>query len=257
MNRVVGGWPVRPVVWFAAGSIVTTIVHELSHACAAFALGVRSTLFNYSANLDLTPVQAASNLPALIRVAGPLVSLAVGLVSWLAFRRERDSAVALPLLYMSVFGMGTFLGNSMSMSFVGDFSAAAIALELPMTVRLAISVAGALCLAAVHFWAGRELVQWVPAHVGRAAGILGIIGMPVVLGTAAVILVNQPMPGSSVNARMAEAGFWFFAVCGALVAVRDPQRQRPALAPRWGDGVMVLLAVLLVRLMVRGVPFVP
>ena len=181
----------------------------------------------------------------------------MGLVSWLAFRRERDSGFELPLLYLSVFGMGTFVGNAMSTAFVGDFSAAAIALELPMTVRLAISVAGALCLAAVHFWAGRELVQWVPAHVGRPAGILGIIGMAVVLGTAAVMLVNQPMPGSSVNARMAEAGFWIFAVCGALVAARDPQKQRPALAPRWGDGVMLLLAVLLVRLLVRGVPFVP
>src|SRR5206468_7631925 len=99
-------WIVRPVVWFAVGSIVTTILHELAHACAAFTLGVRSTLFNYSANLDLTPVQAASNLPALIRVAGPLFCLGVGTVSWLAFRRARGSAVELPLLYLSVFGVG-------------------------------------------------------------------------------------------------------------------------------------------------------
>jgi O-antigen/teichoic acid export membrane protein len=46
----------------------------------------------------------------------------------------------LPLLYLSVFGVGTFFGNLMSTSFVGDFSAAAIALSLPMTVRYAISL---------------------------------------------------------------------------------------------------------------------
>jgi hypothetical protein len=246
----------RPAVWFAAASMLTTILHEFAHACAAFALGVRSTLFNYSAELDLTPMQAASHAPALIRIAGPSVCLVVGILCRVAFSRARGAG-ALPLLYLSVFGIGTFFGNLMSTAFVGDFSAAAIALELPITVRLAISVAGALCLAALHFWAGRELVQWVPAQVGRAAGILGIIWMPVVLGTAAVILVNQPMPWTSVNARMAEAGFWLFAACGALVATRDPQKQRPALAPRWGDGVIVLLAVVLLRLMVRGVPFVP
>jgi len=32
--------------------------------------------------------------------------------------------------------------------------------------------------------------------------------LPVMLGTAAVILVNQPMPGAWVNARIAEAGFF-------------------------------------------------
>jgi hypothetical protein len=48
--------------------------------------------------------------------------------------------------------------------------------------------AGALGLAAVHVWGGRALVRWVPAGVGRMAGTLGIVAVPVVLGTAAVIL---------------------------------------------------------------------
>jgi hypothetical protein len=126
-----GAWGLRPIVWFAAASMVTTILHELAHACAAFALGVRSTLFNYSADLDLTPAQAATNLPALIRVAGPVFCLGFGMLSWLAFRRLRGSAAEVPLLYLSVFGIGTFFGNLMSTSFVGDFSAAAVALRLP------------------------------------------------------------------------------------------------------------------------------
>jgi hypothetical protein len=250
-------WIIRPVVWFAAGSITITILHELAHACAAYALGVRSTLFNYSANLDLTPVQAAGNLPALIRVAGPLFCLAVGMASWFTFRRVRDAVIELPLLYLSVFGIGTFFGNLMSTSFVGDFSSAASALGLPMPVRYVIALTGALCLAAVHFRVGRELVSWIPADVGRLAGILGIIVVPVVLGTATVILVNQPMRGTFVDTRIAESGFWLFAVLGALVTTREPQKNRARLAPRLGDGVIVLLAALLVRLLVRGIPFVP
>jgi hypothetical protein len=256
MNRS-GAWALRPIVWFAAASMITTILHELAHACAAFALGVRSTLFNYSARLDLTPAQAASNLPVVIRLAGPLFCLALGNLSWIAYRRARDSAAALPLLYLSVFSIGTFFGNLMSASFVGDFSAAAEALRLPMIARHGITVAGALSVAALHFWAGRELVQWVPARVGRMAGMLGIVALPAVVGTAAVILVNQPMPGASVNARVAEAGFWLFAALGALVARRDAPRGSGSLALRWADGAAALVAILVVRLMVGGIPFMP
>lgn len=250
-------WIVRPAVWFATGSILITIVHELAHVSTAFVLGVRSTLYNYSGSVHFTPAQAASNLPVIIRVAGPLFCLAVGVGCWLAFRRARDSAAGLPLLFLSVFGIGTFFGNLMSTAFVGDFSSAAAALRLPGAIRVIISVAGAICLAAVQFWAGRELVRWVPAGVGRMAGTLGVVAVPVVLGTAVVILVNLPMANTTVSARIGEAGFWLFAVLGALVAGRDVRKVQGSLAPRWSDGVVALLAVLLVRLMVRGIPFNP
>lgn len=245
-------WVLRPIVWFAAASMVTTILHELTHACVAYALGVRSTLFNYSVDLELTRAQAATHQRALIGVAGPLFCLGFGMLGWLAFRRARGSAAELPLLYLTVFGIGTFFGNLMSTSFVGDFSSAAIALGLPMGVRYAITVIGALSVAAIHFWGGRELVQWVPANVGRVIGMLGIIALPVVLGTAAVILVNQPLPGSSAAARFTEAAFWLFAAFGALVTRRHSQNGRGRLGLRWVDGTATLLAVLVVRLMARA-----
>ena len=66
-------------------------------------------------------------------------------------------------------------------------------------------------------------------------GMLGIIALPVVLGTAAVILVNQPMPRMWVNARIMEAGVWLFAAPGALT-IRESQRIRQActcIGPTW------------------------
>jgi hypothetical protein len=253
-------WILRPIVWFAGASMVTTILHEGAHAFAALALGVPSTLFNYSANLDLTPTQAASHAPVLIRLAGPLFCLAFGTLSLFGFNRARrasQSAFALPLLYLSVFSLGTFSGNLMSTAFVGDFSAAAVALGLPMIVRYVIAVAGALAVAALHFWAGRELVQWVPAHIGRVAGMLGIIALPVALGTTAVILINQPMPRAWVNPRIAETGFWLFAAVGVLTTRREFRELRASPAPRWADGAMILLAIVAVRLMVGGIRFTP
>jgi hypothetical protein len=253
------GWIFRPIVWFAAASMVTTILHELTHACTAYALGVRSTLYSYVVDLDLTQAQeqAATTERALIGVSGPLFSLAFGMLAWLAFGRARGSAAELPLLYLSVFGAGTFFGNLMSTPFVGDFSAAATLLRLPMTVRYAIGLFGALSVAAVHFWAGRGLARWVPATVGRVVGALGMIALPMLLGTAGVILVNMPMPPASVAARVAEASFWIFALIGALgIRRRSPSDpEHPGL--RWADGAVTLLAVVAVRLMVHEILFAP
>jgi len=250
-------WVFRPIVWFATASMLTTIVHELAHACAAYVLGVRSTLFNYTVDLDLTPGQAAEHQQAVIGIAGPLACLALGLFAWLAYKRWRGSDVELPLLYFSVFGIGTFAGNLMSAAFVGDFSAVAVALHVPMAFRYGIAVVGALSTITVHFLGGRELAQWAPANVGRVVGRLGIIALPALLGTAAVVLVNQPLPAASVAARFAESFFWFFAALGALGAGRPSQYGRGNSGLRWVDVAVTVFAVLIVRLMVQGIPFTP
>ena len=250
-------WILRPIVWFAAASMVTTTLHELAHAVVAYALGVRSTLYNYSVDLDLTQAQADSSAPAIIGVAGPLFCLGLGTSAWVAYRRMRGSAAGLPLLYFSVFGIGTFFGNLLSTPFVGDFSAIAIALQLPMLVRLALGLAGAVAVAMVHFWAGRELANWVPAKIGRVPGMLGVVAAPLLAGTAVIILVSLPMAGTTVTARVGESFFWVFAAAGALLSKRGSQMPRGDLSLRWVDGAAALIAVLTVRLLVRGIPFAP
>jgi hypothetical protein len=126
-----------------------------------------------------------------------------------------------------------------------------------MTGRYAIAVFGAVTTAALHFWAGRELGRWVPPHVGRVAGMLGIIALPVALGTAAVILVNSPMPVASVTARLGEASFWLFAAIGALVSRLRSEGGHGRLSLRWPDVLVFLVAVLVVRILMGGIPFVP
>ena len=237
--------------------MVTTILHELAHACTAYAVGVRSRLFNYSVDLDPALPAAATGQRALIGVSGPVFCLGLGVLAWLALRRARESAAGLPLLYFTVFGLGTFFGNSMSISFVGDFSAVAAVLSIPMEVRYAITVIGAISVAAIHFWGGRELVQWAPPSTGRLAGMVGIVAVPTLLGTMAVIFANQPMPWTSVTARCAEAAFWVLAALGALTSTRRSQGSSGTLAVRWVDVAVVLLALVLIRLMLRGIAFTP
>ena len=63
----------------------------------------------------------------------------------------------------------------------------------------------------------------------------------------------------------AEAAFWIFAAVGVLVGGRNgaakatpyvhhPRRSNPL---RWADVAALLAAILIVRVLVRGVPFVP
>ena len=250
-------WILRPIIWFTAASTVTTILHELAHASVAYAVGVPSTLFSYFVDLDLTQADTGLHQRTLIGVAGPLFCLVLGVLAWVAFRRARNSGAELPLLFFTVFGIGTFFGNLASISFVGDFSWVALALNLPMWVRYALTTIGVLSVALIHFWGGRELVQWVPARAGKVSGIVGIIVLPVVVGTAAVILANQPMRGTMVTVRFAEAALWVFAAMGALSTKRHSPNGRERLAVRWADGAVLLLAIFVIRLMVYGIAFTP
>jgi hypothetical protein len=237
--------------------MLTTIVHELAHATTAFALGVRATLYHYYAALDLTPAQTESGILIAIRLAGPLVSFACGILSGFAFRRARGSAVELPLLYLTVFGLGTFFGNLMSASFVGDFSQAAAALGLPMALRHAISAVGLAAVAAIHFWAGRALVPFAPVAAGRWGRMTAVIVLPVTLGIGVVILTNWPLPEGGLTARLGEASFWIFGAAGAATARVDTRRHRTREVLHWADAIVLLAVVIAVRAMVRGIPLVP
>ena len=125
-----------------------------------------------------------------------------------------------------------------------------------MSVRFGLSAIGALGVAGIHFWAGRQVVRTIPARVGSVSAVIGAIAVPVVLGTTCVILVNLPMPPASLMARLTEAGFWLFAAVGAFAARRDTRSVR-LMAVRWVDGAVIVVAVLAVRFMARGIAFTP
>jgi hypothetical protein len=113
-------WGLRPFMLFGGTYMTAGVFHELAHALTAFAVRVPFTLFHVGVNLD--PAHGTLNQRAIIGVAGPLFSLGMGLLSWGAYIRVRDSRLGLPLLYLVMFGVGTFFGNLISTAFVGDFS---------------------------------------------------------------------------------------------------------------------------------------
>jgi hypothetical protein len=249
-------WIFRPILWFTTASTISVILHEGAHALTTYALGFPATLFQYWVNWE--SANASAGQRAAIGAGGPLFSLVVGLVCLLAYKRFSKSAAGLPLLYLSTGGIAIFFGNLMSTAFVGDFSAAAAALDMPMAARYAASLAGALVSAAILFWQGRALQHWIPQRAGRIFGVIGVVAVPVVIGTAFIILINQPVPtgASFVFARATEASFGIFTVVGAATGQRRSTGGR-SFRLWWIDGTLAIAAVLVVRIMARGISLTP
>jgi hypothetical protein len=249
-------WVLRPTVWLSTASMMMTILHEGAHASTSFMLGVPSTLFNYSVDHHFTQAQLATWRPAIIAVAGPTFCLVLGVLAWWAYKRARGSRAELTLLYFAALGVGTFFGNLVSISFVGDFSQTAARLGLPVTLRYVGSALGALGMIGVQLWLGRELVGFVPENVSRVGRALGVIGVPVVVATFVVIFINQPMREGFVSARLGEAAFSVFAVVAAWVAGKQSDRPGPHKVS-WVDVVAMIVAVTIVRVARRGIDFIP
>lgn len=248
-------WGLRPIALFAAAHMTVGILHEFAHALTACALGIPSTLFHFAVNLD--PAYGTLNQRAVIGVAGPLFALGIGLFSWGAYLRARDSRLGLPLLYLVMFGAGTFFGNLMSTAFFGDFSRLALTLQLPMPVRYSASVVGMVLLCGLSFLIGMELRKWAPVGVSNARAMVGMIAFPAILGTAILVLIFLPMPSALAYSRIAESSFWIFAAVGTLVSRKRPPEGRRSLALGWADIALLLAAAFVVRLMARGITFAP
>ena len=249
-------WIFRPILWFTTAWTIQVILHESAHAWMAFALGVPSTLFQYWVNW---PEGAATlRQEAIIRAWGPIFSLIAGLLFWLFYRRKAKTGAGLPLLYLSAIGVAMFFGNLMSAAFVGDFSGVSRYFDLSMPLRYTLSAAGAIGVAAVMFWLGRQLRLWIPDKSGRVFGVIAVTVLPVVIGIAAVIVINQPLPPALnfTTARISEQSFHIFTVIGAATGAR-PSAAGRSFRLRWIDGTIFIAAVLVVRIMARGVHLMP
>jgi hypothetical protein len=248
-------WGLRPIVLFAAAYTIIGILHEWAHALTAYVLKVPSTLFHLNVHLDRA--DGTLNERAVIRLAGPLFCLGVGLVCWFAYRKAKGSRVELPLLYLAWFGIGTLMGNLMSTPFVGDFSDLALAFHLTMPVRYGAGIIGLLSLCGFSFLIGMELRKWAPEGISGVRAMIGVIALPVIFGTVLVVLIYLPMSSGLAVSRMAESSFWIFGAVGALISRKHPAASSRNLGLGWADFAILLVAVFVVRLMAGGIAFVP
>jgi hypothetical protein len=245
-------WSLRPVILLPAAYIIITIAHESTHALTAYALGVGFRFFHFAVELspDSTVVQRA-----IIGVAGPLCALVIGVVCWFFYTRARGSRSELLLLYFTLFGVGTFFGNLTSTAFVGDFSRAAVTLDLSMPARFAVSLAGLLLICALNFFAGWELRRLSPAGSSKLHAAIVMVVVPAIAGTAIAVLSSLPMPSALLFGRILESVFWLFGFAGVLISRNTPAGSERTLHVSWGDMAVLAAAIIVVRIIALSVAF--
>jgi len=249
--------PLRLVLAFFAAYGLNTALHECAHALMAHLLGLPATLFHFYVNIDYPSGDSRTRI--LCAIAGPLFSLAFGASFWIVYKSFQTRPQALLFLYFSVLGTSIFLGNLFSTSFVaGDFGVAATQMNLPASVRLTMTLAGGLLLAAFLYRMGPELLHWTdPQPTARKAAVQVIV-WPVVLGTALGIIAFLPMPPTFIQDWIASSSFWVFAALGvALAQKRGSADKARALPLQASDLVAALGVLLLVRILAHGITLPP
>jgi hypothetical protein len=246
----------RPLLLFVSAYAINASVHETAHALAAYTLGIPARLFHIYASVDLS--SASIHDQAVVRAAGPIASLLFGALCWLGNRAARGKWAELPLFYLAVFGIAMFLGNVLSTATVGDFSNAAVAAGLSVATGRVISSVGWALLAAFAALVGQRLRAFATSEDANRRSAFDVVVLPAILGTAAIIVLYQPMPTSDSLARASEeAVFWLFAALAAHLSSSNAPRSDHPLEVRSGDWALTAAAVTLVRVLALGTPFTP
>ena len=242
----------RPTLMFVAAYMTTMTSHEVAHALMASQLGFASTIFQLWVSPDTagaTPAQLAA-----IAATGPAFSLMTGALGWIGYRLRQRS---LGFLMLGLIGTYAFLGPWIGAALGGgDMHVVLRALDAPPAIRLVISLAGAMGLAAFMFWCGQLLARNAPPGISRVPSVLVMVVGPWVIGTALAVLLYLPLPRQLILSTIGGSVFWLFAVIGAAVD-RDASPRPPARAIGYADVGFVLAAFVIVRMLTPGVRLAP
>ena len=205
----------KPTSLFFSALVTNFILHELSHAIAAYLLHIKSSMYQLYVNPDSAHANLSLNI--IIAATGPVFSLCLGLLFWWIYKKQSFSSIKLFSLYGAITGINIFFGNVFATSFAGDFHNVELFINLRQTVSYIISGIGLLALITFMFYIGKQLMLfYLPFKTTKATMILYMIIMPVILGIALLLLTYSPLPPNSISNRIIESMFWIFAVIGAL-----------------------------------------
>ena len=242
----------RPTILFLAAFALASTPHEAAHGLTTYLLGYSATIHHMWVDPD-TPGATAKQL-ATIAAAGPVFSLALGIICWtLYWRRFREKASGLIFLMLAIVGIYTFLGPLAGSAMGGDFNRTLTFLNVPRSGQLAASVVGFVALPIFMFLMGRELVRWRPAAFGRFAAVASTTIAPWILGSVLTLVLYWPLPSMFIGPTLTGGMFWVFATVGAVLGYSraKPAEHIPSLT-KW-DFVVLIVAVGVVRFFVHSV----
>jgi hypothetical protein len=179
---------------------LTTILHELAHAIAAFAQGDSPVLYHtYVEHESMTPRQEF-----LTTAAGPLFSLVQGLafVGAFSYFNRSPAVIQLFFLWMGLHGLINFFGYLISTPFAahGDLGKVADYLDLGVVAKLALCALGLAANWIIGLTSRHGFLRLAPSfdliatEAGRMSHIFYIAVMPWILGTIVILASRIPSP---------------------------------------------------------------
>jgi hypothetical protein len=242
------GVAVRPTLLFISAFALNATPHEAAHAATAYLLGFSSTLYQMWVNPDEAAASPRQSIA--IALAGPVFSLAVGLISLLLYRRRYShKPIGLLLLMLAIIALYIPLGGSIG----GDIHLALGFGGASKLLMNAISIVAILILSTMMYFMGNELASWAPPWFSRREAVLCTTVGPWLIGHALTTLVYLPLPKFLIVPNLIGSAFWIFAVIGSCFSNRTIQALRPIRSLTSTDLVVTAAALLMVRLLVHGV----
>jgi hypothetical protein len=184
---------------FVIAGILAMTLHEFGHFLAAILVHSKgiSIHHNYVSNID-------EGLPLksiiIIKGAGPLVSLAIGIIfHFVCSRLKKRNIAFLFNLYMAAFGSIGFFGYLMISPFftAGDTGYICVALKFPIWLTITIAISGAMILYLIirnlmPYFVEMGSKEIVEKKETRIRFIHYILLFPVFLGIIFTTLLNLP-----------------------------------------------------------------
>lgn len=246
------GAAVRPTLLFAVAFALTITPHEAAHALVSYLLGFNSTLFQMWVDPDAA--SATSVQLATIAAAGPIFSLAVGMISWLLYQRAyKRRPPGLFFLMMALVGIYSFLGPVAGAALGGDFNIALRFMAVSKTTQYGMSAIGLVLLSVFMFFMGMELSWWAPPSFGRGKNVACTTVAPWLIGTALIILAYSPLPRFLIGSTLSGSVPWIFAVVGAAFGFSKTRTAHSVPSLTRLDLIITIAALLMVRILAHGI----
>ncbi len=241
------------LVLYVLAFLLTTVLHELGHACASVALGGRPVLHHVSVEHE----GREGARQAAVSAAGPLLSLVQGLalLGALQWMPPAATATRLFVLWACIHGLVNFFGYLITTPFVAnaDLGKVAAWLGLPLAGKFALMAVGLAAVTVIGMWAREPMLAFftdpaaVADPVARARHIVQIGVLVWLVGSVVIALVSWPSPHWISYVYPFFAGFFLIVTWRRIDAIAPPMLPDTLWAAGplwpWALGLLALIAV--------------
>lgn len=194
---------INSTILYVTAFLLTTMIHEFLHAIAGSFSGSNPIIHhNYVEHLSIEQLSIKQKF--LIALAGPLISLTQGILSYIAYfniREKSHKLIHLFLLWFSVLGFFNFLGYLMT-GFLfknGDIGKVYTITNTPFWIQIVLAIIAASLLIFIAYKMTTPYLrfsynkEWVENGKSRKNFSMHILFLPWVIGSVIITILYLPV----------------------------------------------------------------